>query len=304
MAFQHHRIRVAMLNADTSNPNTYANMGTFGDILHYVLAAAASRLSTGLAIEHETFDVVRGEYPASVFGFDAVMITASSASSYDDQPWIRTLQEYLMSLYQENSHIRIFGSCFGHHLICQTLLGGCGVRVEKHPNGWEVGVSNVAFTSDFMKAFSQSHSVASGFKQGSGRKMRLQFVHADQVVLPPSATASLPSPWTLVGSTEHCFVQGVYHPGRVLTLQGHFEFDKFEGRETMRIFGAEDNLGGNSLSDQAPVVDAEDFKDDGDLMAEMVVRFLAGEQAIVQERRGEPGPGDEPLTPRASMELQ
>ncbi|PSR77923.1 class I glutamine amidotransferase-like protein [Coniella lustricola] len=283
-------LRLAMLNADTSIPNTYATMGTFGDILHHVLSAAASRISKDIRIEHEVFDVVRGEWPPSIANFDAIIITASSAASYDHDSWIRALQEYVLGIYTQHPDVKIFGSCFGHHLVCQALLKDCGVLVEPHPNGWEVGVSRVHLTEAFRSRFASLNPTS----QKIPESIRLQFVHADQVVFTQCQTSSdfsqssLPEPWTLVGSTEHCAVQGVYFPGRVLTLQGHFEFDKFENQQTMRIFGA------------------QDFPDDGDVMAEMVVQFLLSMRGCAVEDEGiwrRAGLGSEPLTPRSSMEI-
>lgn len=360
-----------MLNADTSIPNTYASMGTFGDILHHVLATAASRVPNEIRIDHEVFDVVRQEYPASIADFDAIIITASSAASYDQEPWIRTLEAYLLKVYVQRPDVKIFGSCFGHHLVCQALLREYGVRVEPHPNGWEVGVSSVNLTEAFWSSFTSSTCRLSHDKQkrsarslslasqgfgrlptpeaeeehclydfdltGRGnvmgsataqkipRSIRLQFVHEDQVILPaqqPEDSAAhslgprnLPEPWILVGSTEHCAVQGVYYPGRVLTLQGHFEFDKFENRQTMRIFGAEDCLDGDgpvsgqSQGDSHSACEEEkEAPDDGELMAEMVVQFLASRPMHIDEdeasvRRVLIFGNEQPLTPRSSMEI-
>lgn len=62
--------------------------------------------------------------------------------------------------------------------------------------------------------------------------MRLQFVHADHVVLP-----SLPTDFVSVGRSDHCALQGIYKSGRVLTFQGHAEFDEWINRETVTAFG-------------------------------------------------------------------
>lgn len=318
-----------MLNADTSTPNTYANMGTFGDILYRVLVEAAWRVDKRLTIKHSVFDIVEGEYPGSLLDFDVVMVTASAASSYHNRPWIRTLENYIVRLYKDLPGVKIFGSCFGHHLICQALLKEHGLRVGKSPKGWEIGINHVALTHDFRQAFVTSvrrHST-SGFDRrvgrlpspdddgtdGSGARfpdgstvfeapqmVRLQFVHEDQVIM-PAMTISLPAPWVLLGSTEHCAVQGIYQPGRVLTLQGHFEFDKFESQQTRRIFGAKS--GSEAEMSDSHGGDMKEEMDDGYLVAEMVIRFLC-------EHSGEAtsnikGLGEEHMlpTPRTSVEL-
>lgn len=40
-----------------------------------------------------------------------------------------------------------------------------------------------------------------------------------------------------MGQTEKCELQGVWEKGRVLTLQGHAEFDEFVNGETLKVFG-------------------------------------------------------------------
>lgn len=328
-----------MLNADTTTPNTYAHMGTFGDILHNVLTAAASRTTPDLTLQHAVFDVVQGEYPSSPSDFDAFIITASAASALDDRPWIRQLEDYVVFLSERYPSARLFGSCFGHHIICQALLKKGGLRVEKHPRGWEIGVSDVYFTDRFRNAFDVYEQVIGrglskqmygvgrlpspeaehedcndnigcpGPKHQVPRSARLQFVHEDQVVLDADRSTKLPAPWSILGFTEHCAIQGVYRPGRVMTLQGHFEFDKFENRETMRMFGAEDELDGDG---RLSGTTANGFtgqnkgraEDDGELVAEMVLRFLMGSSAVEnrgsrQTDRMESGM----LTPRSSLDI-
>ncbi|KAJ0107234.1 hypothetical protein J7T55_007604 [Diaporthe amygdali] len=308
MAFEDRCLRVAMLNADTSVPNVYANLGTFGDILHQKLLAAAHRTYGHLSIVHSVYNVVKGEYPVSLDQLDAVFITASAASSYGDEAWIKGLEDYIVMVYKTNPEIKLFGSCFGHHIICQALLKDHGVRVARHPNGWEIGVSQVEFTDEFREAFPDLQSAAvknsclrlpnrlpspesdhtdeknkpschvRSADRMVPRKAYLQFVHADEVVL-PSPEFLLPEPWMLLGSTEHCKVSGIYQPGRVLTLQGHFEFDTFENRETMRIFGADE--GSNLAEDNSPGAGQTSGpeSEDGDTVADIVLRFLAEQWA-------------------------
>lgn len=302
-------LRVAMLNADTSVPNVYADLGTFGDILHRKILAAAERAYDGLSIVHSVYNVVTGEYPVSLDDWDAVFITASAASSYDKEAWIRRLEEYVVMVYQRHPGIKLFGSCFGHHIICQALLKDHGVRVGKRPSGWEIGVSPVEFTNEFREAYAhigsktvknsclrlpnrlptpESESEDDGdktpcFFDGGARMVPksayLEFVHADEVVL-PSSDFSLPDPWTLLGSTDHCKVPGIYQPARVLTLQGHFEFDTFKSQETMRIFGA------NEVASPQPEIIPEAVKaprsecDGPEAVVDILLQFLVEGRAV------------------------
>lgn len=314
MAIRPRCIRVAMLNADTSVPNVYADLGTFGDILHRKLLAAADRTYDGLSIVHSIYNVVVGEYPDSLDDWDAVFITASAAASYDDEAWIKKLEEYVMMLYTTHPDIKLFGSCFGHHIICQALLKDHGIHVARRPGGWEIGVSQVEFTEQFKKAFAHVRSEAvedsgrqlpgrlptpesdsadnddkpSYFIERTGhrlpRRAYLEFVHSDEVVL-PSPEFSLPDPWILLGSTEHCKVPGIFQPGRVLTLQGHFEFDTFKSQDTMRIFGADE--ASNPQPEDGPGVGKASGPEDidGEAVVDILVRFLVGGQDVTRPRR-------------------
>ena len=102
---------------------------------------------------------------------------------------------------------------------------------------------------------------------------KAQFVHADHVVLPTSDASTLPLPpdWINLGSSKHCAVQGILNTGRVLTLQGHFEFDRFVNAETIRVFGRswDEEFRNAALK----VVDQDD---DSRLLAEIVACFFAG----------------------------
>lgn len=298
-----------MLNADTSVPNVYADLGTFGDILHRKLVAAAGRTNDGLSIVYSVYNVVMGEYPDSLNDWDAVFITASAAASYGNEAWIKRLEEYIVMTYTKHAEIKLFGSCFGHHLICQALLKDHGVRVARRPGGWEIGVIKVEFTDEFRDEFAHSWAEtaknsylqlanrlptpesengddvnnASFFHERVGRKVPkeafLEFVHADEVVM-PSANFSLPKPWVLLGSTEHCKVPGIFLPGRVLTLQGHFEFDTFKSQETARIFGADEiSNQGQENGNGAGKTPGPEY-DDGEAVVDILVRFLAEDWAV------------------------
>ncbi|ORY01818.1 class I glutamine amidotransferase-like protein [Clohesyomyces aquaticus] len=256
-------IRIAMLNTDVPVPNVCSKLGSYGDIFHNLLSAAACRISAGVHIESTNFDVVAGEYP-SIQDHDVLLITGSASSAYDDIEWIRRLDDYILDVYTHNPRVRIFGSCFGHQLVCQSLLRTHCVRVEKDPNGWELGVQEIQLTENFWKRLG---SPPEGTTSPLDRKLRLQFVHADHVILPTPGL--LPESWMTMGSTQHCAVQGVYQPGRVLTFQGHFEFDRFVNTETLRVFGAAWEP--EKLKDALMAIDADD---DSKLAAEIVVRFL------------------------------
>lgn len=274
-----HTIRIAMLNADIPVPKVFSKRGTYGNIFHELLSAAANRISsnTDIKIESTDYDVRKLEYPASVSELDVILITGSASSAYDNFPWIHQLDAFVLDIYMNHPHVKMFGSCFGHQLICQSLLRGHGVVVEKDPKGWELGVKEIKLTEEFRKALQANSRSSQQLPPSTDRralpeKLGLQFVHADHVRVP--SQDALPSSWMVMGSTQHCAVQGVYQPGRVLTYQGHFEFDRFVNTETLKIFGAawdpevlRETLG------------ACDVDDDAEAAAEMVVQFLLEERS-------------------------
>jgi len=268
-----HTVRIAMLNADIPVPNVLLERGTYGNIFHRLLSTAAERISPHVKIESKEYDVRKHQYPISASDIDLVLVTGSASSAYDDLEWVRRLDAYVLYLYINHPHIKLFGSCFGHQLICQSLLRNHGVRVEADPNGWELGVKEIELTREFQNTL-HANSTNLQLSPIPGR-LRLQFVHADHVKLP--SEAPLPEPWIAIGSTEHCAVQGVYEPGRVLTFQGHFEFDRFVNTETLKVFFSK--WDSEVLQE---TLEACDKDDDAEVAAEIVVRFLLEE--IVTKR--------------------
>jgi GMP synthase-like glutamine amidotransferase len=257
-------LRICMLNADVPVPAVYKERATtYGNIFHHLLCNAARITSPNLEIISQDFNVIKGKYPDDVFIFDAIIISGSANSAYDDLDWIRTLCTFIENVYQHGPRIKMFGSCFGHQLICKALVEDYGVTVEKDPRGWELGVKEITLTKTFQEVFKK----VTGNGRGVMENMRLQFVHGDHVCIPHAD--ALPPSWVLLGSTDHCAVQGIYEPGRILTFQGHFEFDRFINSETIKFFFPvwEPTIMAKTLED----VDADD---DAVAAATMVLEFF------------------------------
>jgi GMP synthase-like glutamine amidotransferase len=233
------------------------------------------------------------------FGFeviDAILITGSSASAYrvDRYPWIAGLQSFIQTVYAEYPEVQIFGSCFGHQIVAQALLlshhhhdgshdEGNYVSVAACPEGYEVGIHPMTLNPAFVHHFPVLLLLQSRLphhrqeqEQGQGQMMKIQLIHGDRVTLLPNGT-DLPSPWLNIGSTAKSPIQGLYHPGRVLTYQGHFEFDAWVNRETCIEFARREGWSATDLSSYlAQIGEAESEDDDAKIAAEVVVMFLAG----------------------------
>jgi GMP synthase-like glutamine amidotransferase len=131
------------------------------------------------------------------------------------------------------------------------------VEVVSSENGWENGVHDVVHTAEFV-----SH-----FPFLRGKAMRYQFVHSDHVVV----ADSLPQGWLHIGSSDACEIQGLYQPGRVLTYQGHPEFDQHILHYFMDMLGSSGTID-NEVYEQSLKLVAQEST--SQLAAEVVVRFL------------------------------
>jgi hypothetical protein len=92
-----------------------------------------------------------------------------------------------------------------------------------------------------------------------------------------------------IGSSSKCLIQGLFHPGRVLTLQGHFEFDAFASGELCRQFARTynwtqsrlethlSNIWGSLESVDGPAGPYDDAK----AVAEMAMLFFADEDRLL-----------------------
>lgn len=117
-------VRIAMLNVEAPVPNVRAERGaTYGRIFHELLSQAAKRVAPHVVVQSVDFDVVHGEYPgAPGDDFDVLVITGSTALAYDDHSWIHELDRFISKVYHDSPKLKIFGSCFGHQIFCQSLL--------------------------------------------------------------------------------------------------------------------------------------------------------------------------------------
>ncbi|KAK7188105.1 hypothetical protein DPSP01_001646 [Paraphaeosphaeria sporulosa] len=265
------KLRIAMFNTDTPVSTVRPKWNTYGKMFEDLLLAAGSRFTPDLVIETEEYDIQGFQYPSSLADIDVILITGSAAASYDADEWIRRLNDYVLDVYNNHHHVKMFGSCFGHQLICQSLLREYGVHVQKDPNGYELGVKEIRLNGKFRKTLGNG----SVFSRKMPDSLRVQMIHGDHVVLP--AAESLPDSWIVFGATQHCAVQGMYVPGRVLTLQGHFEFNRFVNTELIHVFGEKGNWPQQMIQDGLEDVDADD---DAEFISEIVLQFML-------EQRGE-----------------
>lgn len=145
------------------------------------------------------FDATVGDLPKNPSDCDAYIISGSASSVYEDEPWIRELEEFVREVIR--SDVPIFGICFGHQALAKAL-GGAVVRAD---NGWGIGMHTMGVVEDRLWMNPRIESV------------NLLMSHQDQIV-------ELPDGATVLGSSHHCENYLVEFTPKAVGIQGHPEF--------------------------------------------------------------------------------
>ncbi|KAE8384125.1 hypothetical protein ETB97_006695 [Aspergillus alliaceus] len=304
-------IHIAVLDVDIPPRKLYESHGLCSAHFRNILQETASHLNqTSLVngdpieISVTPYDIRGGHYPdfrrlkghpgyiahPDAVQIDAIIITGGAPGVYeiDQSPWMQKLATFLKTVFEQYPEVRILGTCFGHQLIGHTLMRKSDdperdVFVEKCPLGREVGIYTVQLEKDFVQAFPYA------LGHLPQEQLRIQMFHGDRVMAIKKGSAgtledkaSLPAPWINVGSTPICPIQGLYYPGRVLSVQGHYELDAF-GMQKMCLefapsFGWKDSKLALFLEQVGP--DFGERRDDARSFAAAVVCFLAGLEEV------------------------
>ncbi|RME02924.1 MAG: hypothetical protein D6812_05665, partial [Deltaproteobacteria bacterium] len=116
--------RIGILLCDELPQERAGRFGTYAGMFVRLLRSVEPALS------FRTFHVQEGELPGTQDDCDAYLITGSSASVYEDLPWLPPLSACVRRLFAEGR--KIVGICFGHQLLAHALGG----RTERAPQGW------------------------------------------------------------------------------------------------------------------------------------------------------------------------
>ena len=197
-------LRIAVLNSPGNDP--YAPM--FSRLLRSALAEP-SLLSV------ESFETEARCLPPHG-AFDGYILSGSRHGAYEQLPWIADLLAWTREAVARKE--RLLGVCFGHQVIAQALGG----RVTPNARGFEIGGVGMQLTpearSHFAKLLGDDEGGAAA-GSATPREVRMLYVHGDAVeALPPgffSLGGSAVSPCNGMADAS----------GRVLTWQGHPEFD-------------------------------------------------------------------------------
>ncbi|ORZ17053.1 class I glutamine amidotransferase-like protein [Absidia repens] len=209
------KLHLALLVCDTPRPQVLEKYGDYPHMFSKVFTQAAldeGSTDSKTEITWEFFDVVhKQEYPTDTSRFDAIVLTGSSASAYEDVPWIVKLVSFVQQQLADPAKKKLVGICFGHQIIARAAGGKCA----KNEKGWEFGYYEISLTPFGQRYFKTDKSA-----------IRINQVHQDHVYeLPPGfqclATTSPHTPIHAMASND----------GQCITIQGHPEFN----RDTVRI---------------------------------------------------------------------
>lgn len=127
--------------------------------------------------------------------------------------------------------MKVLGICFGHQIIGRAL----GAKVGRSDRGWEISVSEMDLTEQGKKLFGKDKLVRCFHAFCTARShhiliflQRIQQMHQDIVFdYPPNVIP--------LGSSPLCAVQGMYSPGKFISVQGHPEFSEFIVTEVIKM---------------------------------------------------------------------
>lgn len=186
-------LQVGLLECDHVGEPLRGIGGDYADMFRGLLAGVQPQL------ELVAYDVVAGELPDDPAQHPAWLITGSSFSVFEDEPWIVRLLDFIR-MVQAGTQCLV-GICFGHQAIAHAL-GGATAR---SPRGWGVGIQTVRVRNPrpWMHPLQQ--------------QLRLVMSHQDEVAaLPPGAM--------LLADADCCGISMFEVGDRLLGIQGHPEY--------------------------------------------------------------------------------
>jgi GMP synthase-like glutamine amidotransferase len=196
---------LGILEAGLVNETLKPEYGSYPDMFRTLLSEQDP------TIKFKFYNVLEGEYPADINECDAYLITGSKHNSYDEDPWIVVLKDYIRTLLEQDK--KLLGICFGHQLIAHAL-GGLAAKSDR---GWGVGIYNSQITPNLDLPWLKDYST----------QFKLLVSHQDQVII-------LPKGATLFASNPFCPNAAYFIQDKVLCFQGHPEFTTDYAKELMQ----------------------------------------------------------------------
>jgi len=142
---------------------------------------------------------IGGEVPQDLDEQDAFMITGSPLSVLDDHIFTDDLMDFIRRC--DAAKKPLMGACFGHQAIALALGG----RVEKSPDGYNVGIEDTVYHAKRPWMVPDRDNLP------------MYVFHED-------AVTQLPDGCDLLGSTAHCKIASFAKGDHIFTTQAHPEF--------------------------------------------------------------------------------
>ncbi|KAJ5399301.1 hypothetical protein N7465_009790 [Penicillium sp. CMV-2018d] len=246
------RIHVAILVCDTPIQPVLTKYGDYYAIFQALLRQAFKDLEISeecndITVEFSEHQMVDNDRFPDLEKVDAVLLTGSKHDAWAEDQWICDLTSNIRETVLTHKK-PVVGICFGHQILARAL----GARVGRNEAGWEISVEKLTLTEAGKKLFGKD-------------TLSIHQMHRDIVFGTPVDCVNL-------ATSPKCEVQGLYLPKRVLSVQGHPEYNAgimsclLEARHDNGIFG--DELYKDGLSRLLGE------SHDGWLVAKAIARFI------------------------------
>ena len=233
-------MRLGILLCDHVRPELAESAGDYPEFFGRLLAGHPE-------IELVTFDLAAGGFPDDLDQCEAWITSGSRHSVYEDVEWVARLAELVRQL--DRGRRKLIGVCFGAQMIGHALGG----RVARAPQGWQVGVKEVAVHS------------REPWMEPATNNFRILFSNADQILRPPERLRVL-------GSSDEVPVAMIAVDDHFIGFQGHPEFVPAYSAALMKA------RRGSVIPTE--IVDAGlsslAMEPDTQLLAAWIARFIAG----------------------------
>lgn len=186
-------MKIGILLVGRASDDLVEKYGTYAEMLIALIN------SEDQVFEFETYNILNSVFPKSHLDCDGWIVTGSPHGVYEEHSWIPPVSQLINDIY--HAKLPIFGVCFGHQLIAQTLGG----HVEKSVKGWGLGLHTYKINNK------------TSYMGNLSEDLTLNICHQDQVIQPPEGA-------TVYASSEFCENAGFYINDKVFTMQAHPEF--------------------------------------------------------------------------------
>lgn len=160
--------------------------------------------------QYRVYMTIGGEVPQDLNEQDAFIITGSPLSVLDQHIFSDDLADFIRRC--DAAKKPLMGACFGHQAIALALGG----KVERSPNGYNVGIEETEFVA------------RRGYMMPERTRLPMYMFHED-------AVTELPDGCTLLGSSPRCRIASFAKDDHILTTQAHPEFTKDFMRTVLRF---------------------------------------------------------------------